>query len=138
VRALDVARHLKKGENVLAVEGSSEPGAEGAGLLAELEDNGSGVFTRTLSSDATWKVSAQPEPGWQGRGFADGSWQAAKVVAAYGSGPPAWRNLVWEAVVQEHFKYQSARVFPTPTGNERDASAREGFPLFEAVVVPTR
>ena len=134
VLALDVARYLSQGDNVLAVEGSGRPGA--AGLLAELDDNGSGVFTRTLSSDATWKAVTQPVPGWQGRASNDKAWPAVKVLAAYGGGAPAWRNLTWDAVVQEHFKYQAARVFPAPSGNERDAASREGFPSFDATVVP--
>jgi hypothetical protein len=133
VQAFDVAPYLIQGDNLLAVEGSGRAGA--AGVLAELDDNASGVFTRTLTTDATWKTTAQPGPGWQGRDFDDKSWQAVKVLAP-ASLPAEWRDLIWEAVVQEHFKYQAAKVFPPPTGNERDARAREGFPPFDAVVVP--
>ena len=133
VRAFDVARFLIQGDNVLAVEGSGRAGA--AGLLAELDDNASGIFTRTLTSDAAWKTTLRPGPGWQGRDFDDASWSPARVLPLSG-GPAEWRDLIWEAVVQEHFKYQAAKVIPPPSGNERDARAREGFPPFDAAVVP--
>ena len=134
VQAFDVARYLSQGDNVLAVEGNGRAGA--AGVLAELDDNASGIFTRTLVSDTSWKTSVRPAPGWQGRDFDDKSWSEVKVVAPYGGGAPAWRELTWEAVVQEHFKYQAARVFPAPSGNKRDAGSREGFPSFEAAGIP--
>jgi len=134
VGAFDVARYLSQGDNVLAVEGRGRAGA--AGVLAELNDNASGIFTRTLVSDATWKVRGRPGPGWQGRDCDDGTWPTVAVVAPYGAGPAAWRGLTWEAVVQEHFKSQAAQVFPAPSGNERDAGSHEGFPSFDAAVVP--
>ncbi len=135
VQAFDVARYLQRGENVLAVEASGRPMGP-AGLLAELSDNGAGASTRTLASDATWKASGRPAPGWQGRAFDDGAWPAARVVAEYGQGEPSWRDPVWEAVVQEHFQYRAWEVFPAPTGNQRDDRSREGFPSFDAAVVP--
>jgi eukaryotic-like serine/threonine-protein kinase len=133
VQAFDVARYLHKGENVLAVEAE---GKAGTALLAELSDNSTGPYSRTFTSDAKWKATAKPEPGWQGQGFNDQGWQPARVVAIYGKGEPGWQDLVWDAVVQEHFKYQPSRVFPTPSDNERDDRSREGFPSFDARVVP--
>src|SRR5258708_7639948 len=62
VFAFDVARYLHQGENVLAVEATGRAGR--AGVLAELDDNGSGIFTRTFVSDATWKVAVQRVSGW--------------------------------------------------------------------------
>src|SRR5262249_34679741 len=123
VQAFDVARNLRQGENVLAVEAEGAP-QEGPragawGLLSELSDNSSVVYVRTLISDGMWEASARPEPGWQGQTFDDRAWQPVRVIAEYGKGEPSWQNLVWDAVLQEHFKDQANRVFPTPSGNQR-------------------
>jgi len=129
VPAFDVARSLRQGENVLAVEvtGKAEPI-----LLAELYENSCGVFVRRLASDTTWKASPRPEPGWQIQTFDDRSWQPAPL----GRTVPDGQNLIWDAILQEHFKYQADRVFPVPSGNQRDEHSHEGFPSFDAVVVP--
>src|SRR5439155_24096054 len=107
VQAFDVVRSLRQGENVLAVEveGAAQEGprASASGLLAELSDNSSVVYVRTLVSDGMWKASAQPEPGWQAQAFDDRAWQAVRVIAEYGKGEPGWQNLGWDAVLQEHF-----------------------------------
>jgi serine/threonine protein kinase len=136
IQAFDVARFLRQGDNVLAVEAFGRAGR--AGVLAELDDNGSGIFTRTLVSDTTWKVSSQPITGWQEAAFDEKSWPEARMVTPYGKGEPAWQQLIWEGLVQEHFKFQTDRIFPAPTGNTRDAESSEGFPLFEAVIKPRR
>jgi hypothetical protein len=136
VQAFDVARYLKRGENALAVE--AKGGSRRAGVLAELNHNAAGALTRLLVSDVSWKVSAQPGAGWQSSPFDDSGWATVSVVAPQGQGDSAWSGLIWDAVVQEQFEYQSGRVFPTPTGNERDAGSSEGFPTFEAVVRPIR
>src|SRR5262249_22499713 len=130
VQALDVARYLHQGENVLAVE------AEGTALLAELSDNSTVVYARTLVTDTTWKTASRPEPGWQTQTFDDSAWQPARAVAEYGKGEPGWQNLVWESALQEHFRYQANRVFPTPSRNQRDNKSQEGFPLFDAALAP--
>ena len=117
---------------MLAVEASGRAGR--AGVLAELDDNGSGIFTRTFVSDATWKVSSQSAAGWQEVAFEEKNWPDARVVTPYGKGEPAWQQLIWDGLVQEHFKYQAERIFPAPTGNERDAESSEGFPFFEAAL----
>jgi eukaryotic-like serine/threonine-protein kinase len=137
IQAFDVAPYLQSGENVLAVEASGPVGA--AGLFAELNDNGAGNPMhpgRTLVTDATWRVAPESRPGWQTSGFDDQLWTAARVLGPYGSAGPTRQPLIWESVVEEHFKYQSARVFPPPSGNQRDEGSSEGFPPFNATVSP--
>jgi serine/threonine protein kinase len=140
VQAFDVARYLRQGDNVLAVEaeGAAQEGprASASGLLVELSDNSTVVYARTLISDAMWKASSTAPPGWQAQTFDDRAWQPVRVIAEYGKGEPSWQNLVWDAVLQEHFKYQPQRVFPGPSGNQRDDRSPEGFPSFDATVVP--
>jgi serine/threonine protein kinase len=134
IQAFDVARFLRQGDNVLAVEATGRAGR--SGVLAELDDNGSGIFTRTLVSDPTWKVTTQALTGWQESAYDETNWPVARLVTPYGKGEPAWQQLIWDALLQEHFKYQTERIFPAPTGNERDAESSEGFPLFDATIKP--
>jgi hypothetical protein len=130
VPVFDVARHLQRGDNLIAIEVLSREG--GVSLLTELTDNVSGTLTPTVVSDASWKVSRKTEPGWTEPGFEDDSWSGATVVGAYGKAGPTEMELIWEAVIQEQFRYQAAQVFPAPEGNERDVSSMEGFPNFGA------
>jgi serine/threonine protein kinase len=131
VYAFDVARYLRPGENVLAIEGSQT--TDTAGVLAELTCTCSGSAPVTLVSDATWKVFRAVAPHWQQVGWNDAAGEAAMVVAPYGGGPVNWRNLVWDSVLQEHFQGRADQLFPDPTGNFRDWTAAEGFPLFKAI-----
>ncbi len=52
---------------------------------------------------------------------------------AYGGGPAGWRDLVWDSVLGEHFQGGVDRLFPAPSGNVRDWTAAEGFPLLGAM-----
>ncbi len=84
----DVKPHLRKGENVIAVDAQAygtlsaelEPGgpprSAGFHLYGELGDK-SGKATPILS-DATWKVSNKAEPQWNQPNFDASTWRAAK------------------------------------------------------------
>jgi hypothetical protein len=84
----DIKPHLRPGENVIAVDardyGTANPELEPGGpersggfhLYGELRDaNGK---TQPFASDATWKVNASEEPGWNRPGFDDHAWRPAK------------------------------------------------------------
>ena len=130
VYAFDVARFLRAGENVLAVEGSNA--MERGGILAELTYTCPGSAPISLVSDATWQALRTVEPGWQQPGWRGAAGKAA-VVAPYGGGPAAWRDLVWDCVVLDHFQGRADKLFPEPTGNVRDDKSAEGYPLFKAL-----
>ncbi|GLY93797.1 family 78 glycoside hydrolase catalytic domain [Actinoplanes sp. NBRC 103695] len=79
---VDVSALLRPGANVIAVV-AVNTNAGPAGLLVKLED---------LVTDGRWKSADAAAPGWEQPGFDDTAWPAARVAAAYGSGP--WGSSV--------------------------------------------
>jgi serine/threonine protein kinase len=133
VHAFDVARYLRPGLNVLAVQGATRGGP--AGVLAQLTWNGPGAAPVTVVSDGSWKTSRNPQENWQKTGFDDARWPEVKVVAPYGKGAAGWQNLVWDEVVIDHFAGRAGQLFPEPTGNARDWTTQEAFPPLKAVAL---
>jgi hypothetical protein len=81
-KVIDIAKLLRSGENVLAVEATN--GAKGpirGGLIGRyrifFEDGG--ALTRCI--DTTWKVSKKKISGWNAAGFDDEKWPTALKVA---------------------------------------------------------
>ncbi len=132
VHAVDLAGHLRPGRNVLAVQGTNKTGL--AGVLARLTYTAGGQPV-SLVSDGTWRSSRVLPPAWQQPEFDDSDWPAAKVVAAWGQGPPAWQRLVWDSVVGEHYGAAATGLFPDPTGNVRDWTSEESYPFLKAVAL---
>jgi hypothetical protein len=135
VRAFEVKQFLRQGKNVLAVQGfgrkvQGNPGP--AGLLVRLTYQSEGGEPVTVVSDTLWKVSPEKPKGWVTVPFDDSSWPAARAFASYGEGPPLWRNLVWDSLVQEQFQGALRPIVPEPKSNYRDGNSQEGFPLLEA------
>ncbi|MFF1839187.1 alpha-L-rhamnosidase [Streptomyces sp. NPDC058231] len=83
---VDVTAQLPPGEGVIAVSATNAT-VSPAGLLGLLElTTADGV--RTLATGATWKAAdEEPSGDWRSAGFDDGSWQPAKELAPWGSGP---------------------------------------------------
>lgn len=82
-QVFNVARHLRKGENVVAVEASNDGGP--AGLLVRFRVDGKIVgFT-----DKTWLTSRASADKWQTLGFdaKAAGWKPASELAPFGSGP---------------------------------------------------
>ncbi|MEP6664262.1 MAG: DUF4038 domain-containing protein, partial [Verrucomicrobiota bacterium] len=85
----DLARLLKAGENVLAIEAENlpAPSANPAGLIARMEIQFADSEPVKLVSDATWSSAKSEAPGWDKTGFDDKSWDKALVIGKYGDGP---------------------------------------------------
>ncbi|WP_285695821.1 family 78 glycoside hydrolase catalytic domain [Actinomadura sp. NBRC 104412] len=83
---VDVTGKLRQGRNTIAVK-ATNASASPAGLLGRLEvTTAEGV--RTIDTSGDWRtVKDEPSGDWQAIGYDDSSWQAAKVAAAWGSGP---------------------------------------------------
>ncbi|MBO2451010.1 family 78 glycoside hydrolase catalytic domain [Actinomadura barringtoniae] len=86
---VDVASALRQGRNVIAVKATN--GKESpAGMFGRLELSGKNVDT-----DGSWKAAdKEPAGDWKAADFDDAAWSAAKVLAAWGSGP--WGKVVPE------------------------------------------
>jgi eukaryotic-like serine/threonine-protein kinase len=131
VHSYDVAKYLRPGENVLAIQGTNKMGL--AGVLAQLNWISAGSAPGAVVSDKSWKTAQFAPAGWIKVNFDDANWTAPRIVAAYGKGGTAWQNLVWDAVVQDQFQGRASQLFPDPSGNVRDWTSQESYPPFKAV-----
>jgi hypothetical protein len=131
VDCFEVARYLKPGTNLIAVQATGKPGSA-SGLLVQLAYASPGDSQVTLVSDSSWKTSRAAVAGWQQPAASDTQWTAAKEVAPYGKGDPGWQRLVWDQVLQDYFKGHAEQIFPAPTGNVCDRTCQESFPSFKA------
>jgi hypothetical protein len=132
VQSFDVAKQLRPGDNVLAIQGTNKMGL--AGVLAQLNWVSAGTAPGSVVSDASWKSAQFAPAGWEKTTFDDSTWTPTRIVSAYGKGTPAWQHLMWEAVVEDHFHGQALQLFPEPSGNVRDGASQESYPQFKAVV----
>ncbi|GAA2073710.1 family 78 glycoside hydrolase catalytic domain [Actinomadura alba] len=92
--AVDVTGKLKQGRNTIAVRATNvvtDASQSPAGLLGRLEvTTAEGV--RNIDTSAAWRtVNAEPSGDWRATGYDDSAWPAAKIAAAWGSGP--WGNV---------------------------------------------
>ncbi|MGB2867759.1 MAG: glycoside hydrolase family 20 zincin-like fold domain-containing protein [Bacteroidota bacterium] len=80
VKIWEMAKFLKKGENVIAVEAANYNtfGSAGENILVEIPVPG-GTTVR-IPTDSTWKVSDKVSEGWFGAAAVDSTWVSAKPV----------------------------------------------------------
>ncbi len=94
----DLLRSPGKGEepvkNVIAVKAHNSEGP--AGLVLRLVLEASKKETDIVGTDASWRVSAKEEAGWQDAGFNDASWRPATVVGKLGGAP--WTQVTEAAL----------------------------------------
>ncbi|WP_405915450.1 alpha-L-rhamnosidase [Streptomyces sp. NBC_00728] len=119
---VDVLGRLRPGRNVLAVAATNAT-VSPAGLV--------GVLTLTTASgeqrivtDASWRTTdAEPADDWRTDGFDDSGWSAAKVAAAWGSGP--WGRVVPASFAANQLRHEftlprkkvaRARLYATALG----------------------
>jgi alpha-L-rhamnosidase len=85
----DVAKHLRPGENVVAMvveNGGSDPNP--AGLIAQLRvEFAAGGTPLVVPSDASWKSARKESTGWKEAGFDDLGWQSAQNLGLPGMAP---------------------------------------------------
>ncbi|RYG66256.1 rhamnosidase, partial [bacterium] len=86
----DIARFLKPGRNVLAVEAKNgEPSA--AGLIGKLDVTFESGAQFSLVSDAAWKSSDKSADGWSAPTYDDANWGDAQSMGVLGMGP--WGDI---------------------------------------------
>jgi hypothetical protein len=81
VDAYNVLKHLKTGNNVIAVAAHND-GAD-AGLIAELVMNAGKDSTPPVATDASWRCAKQSGINWQQIAFDDSQWQKSQVIAGF-------------------------------------------------------
>ncbi|MBA3700736.1 MAG: c-type cytochrome [Planctomycetes bacterium] len=82
--SVDVAKHLKAGSNIIAVEGRNDDGA--AAMVAKIVLKGKDGKTTEVVSDASWK-SGEKTDGWEKADFNDATWKTSTAIAKLGSDP---------------------------------------------------
>jgi alpha-L-rhamnosidase len=84
----DLAKHLRKGANAIAIEAKNEgDAANPAGVLAVLVLRFKSGQPLILVSDEQWSTSETAAAGWTGTGFDAAGWRKAEKLGAYGIGP---------------------------------------------------
>ena len=82
--SVDVAKHLKTGTNVIAVEGRNDDGA--AAMVAKLVMKSKDGKTVEVVSDTSWK-SGDKTDGWEKADFNDNAWKGSVDLGKLGVGP---------------------------------------------------
>jgi hypothetical protein len=140
VYAFDVARLLRPGKNVVAVQGQGRVRWNGrpapSALLAQLTYSSTDRAPTRVFSGPWWRASLEAPAGWQQVDFDDSKWSWAKVRAPYGIGPAAAQSLNWDSVVRQRLPGYPSLQLLTAKSNYRDRDSREGFPVLDATPSP--
>jgi hypothetical protein len=92
-QVFDVTKHLRPGENVIAVRAENAPAPvklNPAGLNASLTFDWVEGLGGWIGSGPSWKASKTEAPGWREPGFDDSGWPASADLGAFGVAP--WGN----------------------------------------------
>ena len=81
---VEVAKHLKAGANVIAIEGKNDDGA--AAMVAKLVLKDKAGMTSEIVSDASWKNGDKAD-GWEKPGFDDIAWKGSADLGKLGKDP---------------------------------------------------
>ncbi|WP_406142214.1 alpha-L-rhamnosidase [Streptomyces sp. NBC_01089] len=124
---VDVTGLLRPGTNVVAV--AAVNALEGAaGLIGLLEVTGKDGPRTSFVTGADWRTALQePAAGWESTGFDDGSWQAARVLGAWGTGP--WGEVAASTAPAAQLRHEF-RLRPAPVARARLYSTALG--VYEA------
>ena len=124
---VDITKHLRNGDNVLAVEASNE-GAT-AGLVARIELVAANGKRAYIVTDKEWWVNSKKVDGWQAPSINTNGWTKAVVVGKMGTG--AWGNVFGDKAAGSGAK---PAVHQVAKGNAKVHP--EGFELEKLYDVP--
>ena len=135
VASFPVAKLLKPGKNVIAVEGTNtldpiSPGfAMAAGLTVRL---GVPATNKALvATDDAWKSAPAADDGWQKLAFADADWKPVRIWDKPNF-RYAWQNSLWDSALETQVP-PSGRAKFLVGGNVRDYESGEGYPLLDGL-----
>ncbi|MBI3468244.1 MAG: hypothetical protein HY000_35015, partial [Planctomycetes bacterium] len=112
VYGFDLTDRARHGANVLAVRAKNRGGP--AGLLVRGYAGWANGTQWTFNADASWRSSAEEQPGWSTVSFDDSAWRWARPLGAYDRVGP-WTGLTWDS------RYASR--FTAPTGFRIETAA---------------
>lgn len=92
VDAHELKRGLRKGRNVLAIEGGNDGAA--AGLVAQLVAEVDGKRQTVAMTGAGWHATDRRQDGWEQLQFDDTAWPQALVLGPHGKTGP-WGGQTW-------------------------------------------
>ncbi len=137
VFSIDVARHLRPGRNVLAVQGTNRLDrldarlGTTAGLLAQITTIAEGREAVLVKTDETWKFGDQASEGWSQPDFDDRSWSFARPWRDQNVTWP-WKFAVWDSAVRPQLKPPLEPIKVVASGNVRDYKSWEGYPTLDS------
>ena len=80
--SLDASRHVRSGENLIAVKVLNREGST-AGLALRLVANQPGDQQVTLVTDGNWRTSLSPLPLWNRNSYSDRRWTQARRIGEF-------------------------------------------------------
>jgi len=127
----DVAVHLVKGKNVVAVDARNNGGI--AGLLAELAITLKNGTKTKIVSDKSWTFSLKADKDWNTAGFAGGDYKPCLEVGEWNSGP--WNLTVWGSAAAPAVTAGN-QAAPLPAGPADDPEVeRQSFQVLDGFEV---
>jgi uncharacterized membrane protein/mono/diheme cytochrome c family protein len=128
VHRLDVTRHLRAGQNILAVEGENEGTIPNpAGLLLSLKITFADGSEQEVSSDEEWRATdTAPGAGWRAHAYDDSAWKEVRSFGSHGKNR-YWGRLLAFTHAPDRHPLRFAR-----------ASLVESDPFLKALGRPTR
>jgi len=128
----DVAKNLKAGKNVIAVQGDNDDGI--AGLLVALRITSEDGSTVNLFTDPSWKVIQNTSGNWRNADFDDADWSSSKVLGPVGGRGLAWSGSITAAALDEELNGgQDGTYMPVMAEN---VTPREGYLVERIFTVP--
>jgi putative heme-binding domain-containing protein len=120
VSSFDVAKHLRAGKNLLAVEAHNDGGP--AGLMARLRHGPKGKEKIDLVTDGSWKANKEGPKDWAVLDFDDKGWTKPRVLGPVGQAGP-WGDVLTGST-------------PGVKPSKERFKVPEGFRVVEAVKIP--
>jgi len=117
--AFAIERHLKGGQNVLAVRAENRPAPVAknpAGLIARLSLVLADGTQTSVVTDASWRVAKAEQAGWTKADFDDAAWAQAAVAGGFGAAP--WGQIAGLYGPDAHIDPAVSYAHETPAARE--------------------
>ncbi len=123
-----IANKLKRGINVIAIQGRNDSGP--AGLAARLDLTFASTVKQRIVSDQTWRSFGKKQLGWIEPGFDDSTWARPKILGSVGQDGLPWSTFL-RTLVPKTMPIAPQRVRPAT-----DLKVKSGFRVERVFSVP--